>query len=254
MKSLSIVVLLMLLVLQALACAQSVVERESILQAVTKTSEATSYRQSMTSISTNHETITSSTESEWGGKDYYHHKTIENGAQYEVISIEDMTYYRGFDGSQQWKMYEHGSINEDDGTIWSIVPIGLETELEPLKFVVEIQVLADEDIGGVSCSHYSASVDVNAMVDSWIERAKDSDTYSPQDESWDGMRQSDIDVELWVDRHDYIRQWKIDSRYPESGSWRATIQFFDFNEPISVEPPEIKQVGRWEESWRQAIL
>jgi hypothetical protein len=66
-------------------------------------------------------------------------------------------------------------------------------------------------------------------------------------ELWELMRRGSMEVELWVGKDDYlIRQMKRLDHMPEweagtaEEEWmrQSTVErFYDFNEPISIEPP-----------------
>jgi hypothetical protein len=62
------------------------------------------------------------------------------------------------------------------------------------------------------------------------------------------MRRQEIDVDLWIDGEDYIRQFRTTSRFPMPdpntgeevwGTGASTTRYFDFNEPIVIEPPDL---------------
>ena len=123
-----------------------------------------------------------------------------------------------------------------------------DKQLELLNWLVELEKLPDEEIDGVSCSHYRGRLDQDSYVD--MLRKRDEEAYEQiPPEYLELMRQYDLFVELWIDGDDYIRQQRSEVRFPEPDSttgdekWVSgvsTTRYFDFNEPIHIEPPEIE--------------
>ncbi len=100
--------------------------------------------------------------------------------------------------------------------------------------------------------HYRGSADLNSYVDMLIETYTREGGISERDptfpEGLNPMRRQEIDVDLWIDGEDYIRQFRTDARFPMSdpgtgeevwGTGVSTTRYFDFNEPIVIEPPDL---------------
>ena len=123
-----------------------------------------------------------------------------------------------------------------------------DKQLELLNYLVELEKLPDEEIDGVNCSHYRGRLDQDSVVD--MLRKRDEEAYGQiPPEYLEMMRQYELFVELWIDGDDYIRQQRTEFRFPEPDSttgdekWVtgfSTTQYFDFNEAIPIEPPEIE--------------
>ena len=129
-------------------------------------------------------------------------------------------------------------------------PSSLENMLHPLNWLVDLERLQDEEIDGVPCSHYRAKFDSNSYADTMETRAQEEygQTTEMISEYSELIRQWEMDIELWVDGDDYIRQLKTEGRFPDNpsastmqwGSLSNIMRYFDFNEPICIEPPEIE--------------
>jgi len=134
----------------------------------------------------------------------------------------------------------------------AVVRISRPGRLDILNWLIDIERLPDEAVDGVTCSHYRGRVDRNSYVDMLIETYWLKGGISELDpvvlKGFDRMRRQEIDVDLWIDGEDYIRQFRTDARFPMPDSdtgeevWGTgvdTVRYFDFNEPIVIEPPDL---------------
>lgn len=269
MKLLLAIVLTVLLIMPFTACDQQADLQDAIARAIARTSEVQSYR--TTSNSTTHAdgiTQVSSYELEYAAPDRWHlletvivdggenvTTTISSnggnvtvtagGGWFETIVVGDKGYVRN--SREPWqvcKVYNSPLPRPAPSTGTCFVSIQtLENKLELLNYLVELEVLPDEEIGGIECSHYRGKIDQDSYVDMLMER--DEEAYgqiSPDDLEW--MLQREIVVELWIDGDDYIRQQRTEARFPDPNikeKWVSSFgitRYFDFNEPILIETPE----------------
>ena len=104
-------------------------------------------------------------------------------------------------------------------------------------------------IDGADCWHYRGKVDQDSYVDMLQKRAKErEDRYI--EEVFDDMRRRTSNYELWVEKESYlIRLLKREDHYMmvdhatgEEKSVTGIIinRFYDFNKPISIEPPQLE--------------
>jgi hypothetical protein len=123
----------------------------------------------------------------------------------------------------------------------------LEKELERYKFLVDVEKLADEDIRGVTCSHYRGRVDQDAYVDMLAEEMEgfgEEDT--PQYHQYlESTRGDEYFVALWIDENDYIRQIEVTARFLDPLGNRLNsfmiARYFDYNEQITISAPSDAQ-------------
>jgi len=120
-----------------------------------------------------------------------------------------------------------------------------EHTLEVLDSLTDLEKLPDEKIDSVVCIHYRGRVDIDRMVDEQIANLDpEQPGYEEILKGLEQLRNMKIEVELWIGRDDYlIRQMKNDMQVPseDTGQWdtsSAMWKFYDFNEPITIEPPE----------------
>ena len=250
MKLSTIVALLVLLMLPLAACDQQASLRDAVARAITKTVEAQSFRATVNSTTLT-DTHTHSSSSEWvyaapdcwrsletvvldGGGNVT--ITIGHGREIvipsgwsEVIIVGGKCYVRQ-SNKPEWKLQPF---------IWN--PRILEMELESYRFLVNLEKLPDEEIRGVNCSHYSGKVDQDSYVDMLEEMAERSDEEWLRPPLLESARSEEHVAELWIDENDYIRQVKAEGRfldpYENWVTWFKITRYFDFNEPITIEPP-----------------
>ena len=263
MKHPIIIGLVVLLMLTVVACDQGASLQDAIARAITKTSQASSYRSAGNSTShTDSVTDVFSHESEYAAPDRYHslETSIVGDAgnvtttTRKTIIFGDTAYLRSLDEPHQRYVCEvytsdmRPTREPRPGTTCFQSVQTLENKLERFNYLVELEKLPDEEIGGVNCSHYRGSVDQDSYLDMQMKRYPEVYADIPP-ESLERMRQLELSAEFWIDGDDYIRQHRIEFRFPEPDSstgdekWVtgfSTTRYFDFKEPISIEPPEIE--------------
>jgi len=230
-------------------CSQSLNLREVTTKAITATCEAQSCRTSAVQTYTvDGESGENTFESEFVAPDRYHSKTRSGNNWSETISIGDKSYIRGTD-IPQWCESPCQYYDPVSGatTTAQTTSIPLEKELEPLNWLVELEKLPDEEIDGVACWHYHGKVDMDSYVDMLKKTA--GREYGQIPEHLEEMRRWLRNLELWVEKDGYlIRQLKEEVRFtmvnPDTGeeslySGSTTMRFYDFNKPISIEPPQM---------------
>jgi hypothetical protein len=155
-----------------------------------------------------------------------------SGGWLEIIAAGAKGYFRGSNESQ-WRICE------------ALPSQALENKLELFDCLVELEVLPDEEIDSIGYSHYRGEVDQDSYVE--MLRESDEEAYeqiTPDILEW--MLQREIIIELWIDGDDYIRQQRIEARFPDLNvkeNWVSSFsitRYSDFNEPISIEPPELE--------------
>lgn len=118
--------------------------------------------------------------------------------------------------------------------------------LHPLQFLVDIELLTPEEIDGVICSHYKGRIDQAQYVEMLIDNAKDALDRTVEDqieltEIYEGLREQQINIEIWLDENDYIKRLIREYHFPDTDAVAIDItNYYDFNEPISIEPPSTK--------------
>jgi hypothetical protein len=199
------------------------------------TMDAESWReQGTTSYSADGETLETTWEGEFAAPDRSRVKiATETGTWCEATTIGEENYVRTSD------MPESGGA----ATGVACVMLPMAEVLESLELLIDLERLADEEIDNVQCLHYRGRMDMDALV----EKEKAEMGSQLPTELLQLMRRGSMQVELWVGKDDYlIRQMKRLDHMPE---WEAgtaeekwmrqstVLRFYDFNEPISIEPP-----------------
>jgi len=210
-------------------------------KAYAATVELQTYR-TFSSITSNIEGKTSEVtfETEFVAPDRYHAKTTTNGDWLEFIIIGDKQYVRDSDPSRKTSIAVSSSsiLNKED-------------TLELLGSLTDLENLPDEKIEGIDCLHYRGRVDMERMIEE--QKAGLDPTHLRYEEMLKGLEQlrdMKTEVELWIGKDDYlIRQVKQDMQVPLEGTSSAMVKYYDFNEPITIEPPETAS-GELLPGWR----
>jgi hypothetical protein len=226
-----VIVLIVLLVLQPWGSFPSGI----IAKAYATTEGLLSYRTSSSLVSThNGETTIWDSELEYAAPDRYRSKFTLGNSTFEVITIGDKNY--------AWR-----ADNTTDNA-WSagiyVRPPSKEDTLSLLDLLTKIENLPDERIAGADCFHLRGEFD----MERWAEKTKAA--FDPTDPRYEEDVKSieeqaaatEAVVEVWIGKDDYlIRQVKhnvqVFASDGEVGTFSYLEVYYDFNEPIEIEPP-----------------
>ena len=120
--------------------------------------------------------------------------------------------------------------------------------------LVDIKELTDEKIDGIDCFHYIGSMKMEGQQEDQIASLDRSDPHYEQLKlAYESIEYVRDDVEFWIGKHDYLLQQYTmfmeinefkdkgkDTEEMENYSAITTCKFYDFNEPIEIEPPLIE--------------
>jgi hypothetical protein len=201
-----------------------------------------SYRMSFSSTSIMDEEVVSNvTEIEFAAPNRYHTLVTNNGETSEYIIIGDTQYMT--------KGSSHSvAIAIASGASSSIM--SKENTLKLLDELAGLKTMPDEKVNGVSCYHYLGKWDKEKhiaelkrnMQESYAQLDMPGPTDEQMEEIYAELRSMDVTYEYWIGKDDYlIRKMKTEQRGPsgERGkmSVDATMNYYDFNRPIDIEPP-----------------
>jgi hypothetical protein len=142
-----------------------------------------------------------------------------------------------------------------------------EQTLELLGMLIDIEELADENIDGTDCYHYRGVVDIEKWL-AWgrpererrfkamIERSGlHFDLEQMVKTAEDTWRTREMTYDFWIGKDDYlIRQWKhVIQPLGQYHTFVTIINYYDFNEPIVIEPP-LTESGELLEGWKVTSL
>lgn len=226
-----VIVLIVLLVLQPWGSFPGGI----IAKACATTEGLLSYRTSSSLICThNGETTINDSEGEYAAPDRYRGKFTLGTDMFEVIIIGHKNYVWRADNTTDtaWGAYIYG---------W---PLSKEDTRSLLDSLTKIENLPDERIAGADCFHLRGEVDMQR----WAEKAKAAldSTYPGYEEDVESIEEqaaaTEAVVEVWIGMDDYlIRQvkhnWQIFASDGGVDTLSYTEQYYDFNEPIEIEPP-----------------
>jgi hypothetical protein len=214
-RSLMMFMLVTLIVLGA-SCNSETEAKAIVLAAIDKTMEVQSCRIDTIVVMTYEDTEETETyvdEVEIQEPGAFRWSASQPPSWLEFIQIPDEAYYRT-EENPEWRVYEESGS-------FVIYPPSLSASLEPLKSMSDPEVLPNDVVDGMNCSHYRG--DIEWRLGDWAT------------------------IELWIDRDDYIRQLTRTLRWvPEPGGgterWvkaLTTTHFYDFNDDIIIVPPEV---------------
>lgn len=212
-----IVGVVILLMMPIVGCSKELTSREIVTKACATTSKVESYRVMVSTISTiEGQASETFSETEFVRPARWHTKITTDGSWHEFINIGERQYSRDSD-RMQWRLCNMPLPGEDGATSTGWCAAYVEEMFQRPDLLVDLEKLSDEEIDGVECFRYRGKVDV--------------------DPEWK------TDVELWIGKDDYlIRQIKSDmesTSRPGEEKWVASSlrKFYDFNQPIEIEPP-----------------
>jgi hypothetical protein len=252
MKILVIMAMLLSLAVVLAACDKEAMYQDTIAKAIATTVEARSFRATVNQIILLDSHVSSSSyEVEFVAPDRWHslftliadgggdvREGVDQdtearcpGEWHEIIELGNTSYVR------EWNRPE-----------WTAMPglahvQTLGGQLARYKFLVDVEKLPDEEIRGVTCSHYRGRVDQEAYVDMMKEEIEgygeeDTPEYSQYLESTRGDERF---VDLWIDENDYIRQIEVRSRFfgPLGNRLHGFMiaRYFDYNEDMDISAP-----------------
>lgn len=255
-KPITIVVALLVLttalILQP-GCSSSPSDFEEVIaKAIEATGEAKTYRMEIKNdrveMGEAEQTITSM---EFVAPDRTHGFSREIQASWigeESIQIGTVVYTREVN-SDEWHVHDW---NDERFAVRNLA-VGM---LQSFVDLADIQELGDEKIDGVDCFHYMGSMDMETRQREELDALDESDPrYEQQKSMYESIEYLRDDVEFWIGKDDYLlRQYRVhielneiidkggDTEKEEPYSSVATVRYFDFNEPIEIEPPPAELV------------
>jgi len=225
-----VIVLIVLLVLQPWGSFPAGI----MAKAYATTEGLLSHRMSSSFISThNEETSTWDSEVEYAAPDRYRGKFTLGNSTFEVITIEDKKY--------AWRADNTTDNGQFDILVW---PPSKEYTLSLLDLLTKIEKLPDERIAGADCFHLRGEVDMERYAEKMKAALDSTDPRYEEDVKSieEQAAATEAVVEVWIGNDDYlIRQvkhnWQIFVSDGGVDTLSYTEEYYDFNEPIEIEPP-----------------
>lgn len=117
----------------------------------------------------------------------------------------------------------------------------VEATIDILEQLSDVEVLPDQDIDGRACYHLKGGYNDAPSIEDLLANSKSklSDEQYQQLKEKLTMEQETTTVEYLISKDDFIiRKVQYTTSSQESGiTHTETLTFFDFNQPITVEPP-----------------
>jgi hypothetical protein len=185
-------------------------------------------------------TTESAQEAAFAAPDNYHVKINDDGAESEFITTGNTQYVKGSEISPVMMT----ALAQSTYTF-----LNIEYCLNALDLLVEPEPLRLEKINGIECFHYKGTVDLESQWEKMISESLDPSQPDYEDRlkmlegELETIRETTIEYEIWIGRDDLlVRQMKYTGRMPseDKATWDTsdtTIQLYDINQPVVVEPP-----------------
>jgi len=138
-----------------------------------------------------------------------------------------------------------------------------EATLKLIASLTDLETLPDEKIKGVDSFHYRGRYDMEKQLETEkarlaeMESRMDADDYERMMKDLENsFTNVNMQIELWIGKDDnLIRQIIQTTQYPDDEgklqTTSATMTFYDFNEPIIIEPP-LDANGELLDGWQLA--
>lgn len=241
MRREAVICLFVLLAIAASACDREGSLQDAVEAAVTNTREARSWHATgnWTTSNASGVTLEFAVELEFSAPDRHRSREWRNGEWTEAIVVGNDAYRRSSD-EPQWCQ---SPCEYDDGRHVAVVTGSSWIELEILYMLVDLERLPDEKIGGLILSHYRGKVDRDSYFEMMETKAGEQ---LPEHPDLEVIRRLEIDVEVWIDADNYLRQTESEWRLPEPGlgddgftGQGHHLRFHEINEPIAIERPPL---------------
>ncbi len=185
---------------------------------------------------------------EFSAPDRYHEiYTADGGHTEEFVLIGDLVYGKGMDVSSTGS--STGVIARR--TAFSSL-LGGDAVTKMFGYLKDVEKLPDETVDGALCVHSRGAVDFERQYRAAIQEMQESNaskglpplSQETQDQMMKearSIRGSRV-VDVWIGKSDYLmRRMRLDAHGPDpkdlTQSLVVDFQFYDFNQPIVIEPP-----------------
>lgn len=183
----------------------------------------------------------------------FHARLTAGGKTNEFIVIGDRQYVKS--GSMSRNMII--AFSNSASTM-----LNKEATLKLIDSLTGLETLPDEKIKGVDSYHYKGRYDMEKQLEAEktrlaeMESRMDRDDYERMMEGLEASLDINMEIEIWIGKDDnLVRQIVQTTQYPDDEgklqTSSATMTFYDFNEPIIIEPP-LDSNGELLKGWQMA--
>jgi hypothetical protein len=223
-----------------------------IAKAYAATEGLLSYRSTMSGIASEGGNLDSTIEFVF--PDRFRVSLTSGGGTDEFIVVGDKQYVKSGDMSRNTIIAFSNSASS---------MLSKEATLKLIDSLTDLETLPDEQIKGADCFHYQGRYDMAKQLEAQkaslaeMQSRMDADDYERMmDDLEISINRLNMEIELWIGKDDnLIRQIVQTTKYTDDEgklqTTSATMTFFDFNEPIIIEPP-LDADGELLEGWQLA--
>lgn len=222
-----------------------------LVQAYTATENLQSYRATISGTASEGDTLDSVIEFVF--PDRFHARITSDEETNEFIIVGDKQYVKSGDMSRNMIIAFSKSATS---------MLSKEATLKLIDSLTDLQTLLDEKIEGVDSYHLKGRVNMEQAIErekarlAEMQSRMDPDDYNRMMESVVTSFNINTEIELWIGKNDnLIRRMIQTTQFPDSEGQlqtsSTTLTFYDFNEPIIIEPP-LDSNGELLKGWQLA--
>lgn len=188
---------------------------------------------------------------------------LDQGADGTVeIRLVDKAMYMGgnaemakeMDG-KTWIKFDMSALGEEglgEGSGVGQADQNPATESTFLTGAEDVKKVGTETVDGVKTTHYSGTVTLDTLRDSFKD--EDKATREKREKSVQQYEKMGIDkltMDMWVDGDDHTKQFRMEGDAAK-GTLDMTITFLDYNKPVTVTAPPVKDTTDLAEMMKEA--
>lgn len=230
--------------------------QQAVLQAGSKTQSAESARISFTAkITGGPASGTMTGEGEFSGRQGRMSMDMSGlgGGQLDgrmEMVFDELVFYMRFPsqiaqtlpGGKEWIKFDLAELGKSEGIdfeqLMQLSGTDPSQSLDLLRAAgSDFAAVGDEDVRGVSTTHYRGTVDMEKVAEQAPAEARESYRRIIQLSG-----QTKIPVDVWIDNEGLTRRIRYEQTLPDQTQMELTQELFDFGVDVDVEPPPASQV------------
>jgi hypothetical protein len=171
------------------------------------------------------------------------------GGRVEMIFDELLFYMKfpeeiaqGIPGGKEWIRFDLTKLGKQEGfDLQQMMQLSGTDPSQSLGLLsaagADFREVGEEDVRGVSTTHYEGTVDLEQVAEQVPEEARES--YRRLMEL---SGESEVPVEVWIDEEGLARRIRYQQTLADGTTMDLTQEYYDFGTEVDVEPPPDSEV------------